>query len=55
MAAAGGTGPIGPYPERVADTDEAHDEYDRLRRRVLWTMPSGLYLSESRAGSGVTS
>ena len=50
MAAAGGTGPIGPYPERVADTDEAHDEYDRLRRRVLWTMPSGLYLIGSRAG-----
>ncbi len=25
------------------------DEYDRLRRRVLWTMPSGLYVVGSRA------
>jgi flavin reductase (DIM6/NTAB) family NADH-FMN oxidoreductase RutF len=44
MAQPGGTGPIGPYPPSVADSDEAHDEYDRLRRRVLWTMPSGLYV-----------
>jgi flavin reductase (DIM6/NTAB) family NADH-FMN oxidoreductase RutF len=43
---AGATGdPIGPFPEG-ADPDE----YDRLRRRVLWTMPSGLYLVGSRAG-----
>ena len=49
MAAAGGTGPIGPFPAGV-DTDEARDEYDRLRRRVLWTMPSGLYVVGSRAG-----
>jgi flavin reductase (DIM6/NTAB) family NADH-FMN oxidoreductase RutF len=34
----------------VADTDEARDEYDRLRRRVLWTMPYGLYVVGSRAG-----
>src|SRR6516162_2608045 len=26
-------------------------EYDRLRRRVLWAMPSGLYVLGSRAGS----
>jgi flavin reductase (DIM6/NTAB) family NADH-FMN oxidoreductase RutF len=26
------------------------DEYDRLRRRVLWTMPSGLYVVGSRDG-----
>jgi flavin reductase (DIM6/NTAB) family NADH-FMN oxidoreductase RutF len=32
-------GPVGPYPEG-ADPDE----YDRLRRRVLWKMPSGLYV-----------
>ncbi|HEY7107562.1 MAG TPA: flavin reductase family protein [Acidimicrobiia bacterium] len=32
-------GPVGPYPPG-ADPDE----YDRLRRRVLWTMPSGLYV-----------
>jgi flavin reductase (DIM6/NTAB) family NADH-FMN oxidoreductase RutF len=50
MAAPGGTGPIGPFPAHVDDTDEAHDEYDRLRRRVLWTMPYGLYVVGSRAG-----
>ena len=50
MAAAGGTGPIGPYPARVGDDDEAREEYDRLRRRLLWTMPSGLYVLGSRAG-----
>ena len=43
---AGATGePIGPFPEG-ADPDE----YDKLRRRVLWTMPSGLYVVGSRAG-----
>jgi flavin reductase (DIM6/NTAB) family NADH-FMN oxidoreductase RutF len=50
MAKAGGTGPIGPFPSWVEDTDEARDEYDRLRRRVLWTFPSGLYVVGSRAG-----
>ena len=50
MAAAGGTGPVGPYPSSVEDTDEGRDAYDRLRRRVLWTLPSGLYLLGSRAG-----
>jgi flavin reductase (DIM6/NTAB) family NADH-FMN oxidoreductase RutF len=49
MASPGGSGPIGPYPPRVPDTDEGHDDYDRLRRRVLWTLPSGLYLVGSRA------
>lgn len=44
MAAPGGTGPIGPFPPHVADTDEARDDYDRLRRRVLWKMPYGLYV-----------
>jgi flavin reductase (DIM6/NTAB) family NADH-FMN oxidoreductase RutF len=38
-------GPVGPFP---AGADP--DEYDRLRRRVLWTMPSGLYVVGSRAG-----
>jgi len=42
-------GPIGPFPPGV-DTDEQRDHYDRLRRRVLWTMPSGLYLVGSRHG-----
>ena len=32
-------GPVPPSPEG-ADADE----YDRLRRRVLWKMPSGLYV-----------
>lgn len=50
MTKPGGTGPIGPFPPSVADTDEAHDEYDRLRRRVLWTMPSGLYVVGSTDG-----
>jgi flavin reductase (DIM6/NTAB) family NADH-FMN oxidoreductase RutF len=50
MAQAGGTGPIGPYPQRVGEGDEARADYDKLRRRVLWTFPSGLYLIGSRAG-----
>jgi flavin reductase (DIM6/NTAB) family NADH-FMN oxidoreductase RutF len=32
-------GPVPPFPEGVDP-----DEYDRLRRRVLWKMPSGLYV-----------
>ena len=43
MAEPGGTGPIGPYPPGV-DTDDQQVEYDKLRRRVLWKMPSGLYV-----------
>jgi flavin reductase (DIM6/NTAB) family NADH-FMN oxidoreductase RutF len=38
-------GPVPPFPDG-ADPDE----YDRLRRRVLWTMPSGLYVLGSRDG-----
>src|SRR5262245_6115744 len=49
MAEPGGSGPIGPYPPGV-ETDEQHDEYDRLRRRVLWKMPSGLYVLGSTDG-----
>jgi flavin reductase (DIM6/NTAB) family NADH-FMN oxidoreductase RutF len=30
---------VGPFPDGVE-----HDAYDRLRRRVLWSMPTGLYL-----------
>ena len=37
--------PVGPIPEG-ADPDE----YDRRRRRVLWSMPSGLYVVGSRSG-----
>src|ERR1700738_3969966 len=43
---AGSTGePVGPFPEG-ADPGE----YDKLRRRVLWKMPSGLYVVGSRHG-----
>lgn len=50
MAAPGGTGPVGPFPARVGDDPEAQADYDKLRRRVLWTFPSGLYVLGSRAG-----
>ena len=36
--------PIGPFPDGVEPAD-----YDKLRRRVLWKMPSGLYVIGSRA------
>jgi flavin reductase (DIM6/NTAB) family NADH-FMN oxidoreductase RutF len=36
---------VGPVP-KGADAEE----YDRLRRRVLWAMPSGLFLLGSRSG-----
>jgi len=43
---AGSTGePVGPFPEGADPV-----EYDKLRRRVLWKMPSGLYVVGSRAG-----
>ena len=37
--------PVGPVPSGVDP-----DAYDRLRRRVLWRMPTGLYLLGTRAG-----
>jgi flavin reductase (DIM6/NTAB) family NADH-FMN oxidoreductase RutF len=37
-------GVIGPFPPRVGDSDEGRDAYDRLRRRVLWSLPYGLYV-----------
>ena len=49
MAEPGGSGPVGPYPPGT-ETDEQRDEYDRLRRRVLWKMPSGLYVIGSTDG-----
>lgn len=39
------SGPIGPFP---AGADP--EEYDKLRRRILWKMPYGLYVVGSRAG-----
>jgi flavin reductase (DIM6/NTAB) family NADH-FMN oxidoreductase RutF len=40
-----GQGIVGPIPE-----GRDPEQYDKLRRRVLWTMPSGLYVIGSRAG-----
>ena len=39
------TGIVGPVPE-----GRDPEDYDKLRRRVMWTMPSGLYVIGSRAG-----
>ena len=39
------TGIVGPVPE-----GRDAEEYDKLRRRVMWTMPSGLFVIGSRAG-----
>lgn len=36
---------MGPFPK-----GSDPEEYDKLRRRVLWTMPSGLYVVGARAG-----
>ncbi len=36
---------VGPFPDGASP-----EEYDRLRRRVLWTMPSGLYVIGSTDG-----
>lgn len=40
--------PFGPVPG-----GRDPEEYDRLRRRVLWSMPTGLYVVGSRAGERV--
>lgn len=37
---------VGPVPE-----GRDPEEYDRLRRRVMWAMPSGLYIVGSRDGA----
>ena len=39
---------------RGSTADDERDEYDRLRRRVLWSFPSGLHVVGSRAGLGGT-
>ncbi|MGH9114580.1 MAG: flavin reductase family protein, partial [Acidimicrobiales bacterium] len=41
----GGEELVGPFPAGVDP-----EEYDRARRRLLWSMPSGLYVLGSRAG-----
>lgn len=38
-------GIVGPIPE-----GQDPEDYDKLRRRVLWSMPSGLYVVGSRDG-----
>ena len=43
-------GPVGPYPTSVT-TEAEQVEYDKLRRRVLWKMPSGLYVIGSTDGA----
>jgi flavin reductase (DIM6/NTAB) family NADH-FMN oxidoreductase RutF len=50
MAQPGGTGVVGPFPEGV-DTDEQREEYDKRRRRLLWKVPSGLYVIGSTDGA----
>jgi flavin reductase (DIM6/NTAB) family NADH-FMN oxidoreductase RutF len=37
---------VGPVPE-----GQDPEAYDRLRRRILWSLPTGLYLLGSRAGN----
>ncbi|HZQ27289.1 MAG TPA: flavin reductase family protein [Acidimicrobiales bacterium] len=37
--------PVGPFPPGADPV-----EYDKLRRRVLWKMPSGLFVVGTRAG-----
>ena len=37
---------VGPFPE-----GRDRDEYDRMRRRVLWSMPTGLFVVGSRSGT----
>ena len=41
---------MGPFPPSVGDDDEGRSDYDKLRRRVLWALPYGLYVVGSRAG-----
>jgi flavin reductase (DIM6/NTAB) family NADH-FMN oxidoreductase RutF len=48
VAEPGGAGPVGPYPAGV-DSEDQRVEYDKLRRRVLWKMPTGLYVIGSRS------
>jgi flavin reductase (DIM6/NTAB) family NADH-FMN oxidoreductase RutF len=43
-----GQGIVGPIP----DGRDA-EQYDKMRRRVLWTMPSGLFVIGSRAGDRI--
>jgi flavin reductase (DIM6/NTAB) family NADH-FMN oxidoreductase RutF len=53
---ASGSGPEGPVEaagagDPLAGDPLAVDTYDRLRRRVMWKLPSGLYLLGTTAGA----
>jgi flavin reductase (DIM6/NTAB) family NADH-FMN oxidoreductase RutF len=50
-----GAGTDGPDSdaESTTDADSTVDEFDRHRRRVLWSLTTGLYLVGSRAGDEV--
>ena len=50
MAGPGADAPIGPFPPSVVGS-EAERDYDKLRRRVMWTMPYGLYVLGSTDGA----
>ena len=41
-----------PFLRGSARTSSAQSDYDKLRRRVLWTLPYGLYVLGSRAQIG---
>jgi flavin reductase (DIM6/NTAB) family NADH-FMN oxidoreductase RutF len=41
----------GVAPSRPSPEGEDPDAFDRLRRRVLWSMPSGLYVVGTAAGA----
>ena len=47
MAAPGGHGLVGPFPPGVTG-DPQREDYDRLRRRALRSLPYGLYVVGSR-------
>ncbi|MEM9033955.1 MAG: flavin reductase family protein [Actinomycetota bacterium] len=44
-------GVIGPFPSGVGDDEDAQIDYDKLRRRVMWSMPYGLYIVGSVDGA----
>ncbi|MDA8380512.1 MAG: flavin reductase family protein [Actinomycetota bacterium] len=50
MSQDAGRAPVGPFPPALAD-EEGRRSYDRLRRRVLWRMPGGIYVLGARDGN----
>ena len=39
------------WPGRAVPEGRDPEEYDRMRRRVLWSLPTGLFVVGSRAGA----